>query len=124
MVDTSPIKKTKADWISWKNRPYASNAGSEEKQRQAEKWSALAAFIRKHNGWVTSTPNNKTLRIECLPGSELPSRLKELGYNIVERGTVTRVTGTDTINPANERYAGTMSPFAEYSVLEIRLDGR
>ena len=48
-------------------------------------------FVSKHDGWVTSPPG-KVLRIETLKGSELPSRLRELGYNITERGSTMRNT--------------------------------
>jgi hypothetical protein len=122
MIDAPKTKKTDA-WGSWKNKPYAANAGTEERRRQSERFSALSEFVRKHGGFVTSPPG-KVLRIEAPKGSPLPAKLVELGYNVVSRGSTTRITGTDTINPAGERFVGTLSPFTEVDVLEIRLDGK
>jgi hypothetical protein len=75
---------------------------------------------------VTSPPNNKTLRIEIAKNlsAKLTNELTALGYAVMPRGSTMRVVGTDTINPAAERFVGTLSPFAEVDVIEIRLDGR
>lgn len=124
MADAIQTKKPKNPYVDWRNRPCAANAGTEEKRKQNERWAALAEFIRRHGGAVVSLPGVKTLRVEVPKGSALPAKLAELGYNITERGTVTRITGTDTISPAAERFVGTLSPFAECDVLEVRLDGR
>jgi hypothetical protein len=48
MVDA--IQKAKLKNLGWKNRPYASNAGAEERRKQDERWAALNTFIRTHNG--------------------------------------------------------------------------
>ena len=53
------------------------------------------------------------MRIECPRGSALPDELRKLGYNISERGTVTRITGVDYVRPADERFTGAPSPFCE-----------
>ena len=56
--------------------------------------------------------------------SELPAKLTELGYIVAERGSVSRITGTDYVKPSDELYGSRASPFAEYDVLEIRMDGK
>jgi hypothetical protein len=117
MADT-PKTKTKADWTSWKNRPYA--AGDDQKKKQAEAFELLNSFVRHHGGSITSPPG-RFVRIECPRGSALPDELRKLGYNISERGTV---TGVDYVKPADERFTGAPSPFTECDVLEVRLDGR
>ena len=126
MADAIQTKKLKGPslFADWRNRPYAANAGAEEKRKQNERWSALNSFIRKHGGSVTSLPGVKTLRVEVPKGSPLPAKLRELGYITVSHGVVTRITGTDTINPAGARFVGVQSPFCEMDCLEIRLDGR
>jgi hypothetical protein len=42
MADTR-TNKTKDEWISWKNRPYASSR-SDENQRRAELWESFNAY--------------------------------------------------------------------------------
>ncbi len=87
-------------------------------------WAALNAFVGRHGGWVTSPPG-KLLRIETMKGSALPSRLRELGYNVAERGSTTRVTGARASNPVTERATeATPSAFCEMDVIEITLSGK
>jgi hypothetical protein len=117
------VAKTK-NYIDWKNRPFAKDANAEQKRQQAEKWSALAEWIRKHGGSVVSIHGAKTLRIEVPKNSELPAKLRELGYITVSHGSISRIVGTDYVKPSDELYGARTSPFAEYDVLEIRLDGR
>ena len=118
--------RIKDTWGSWRDRPYAVNAGTEEKRKQGERWAALNEYARRHGGAVVSVPGNKTLRVEVPKGSELPAKLAELGYHVAHCGTVTRVTGvTAPISAKAERLTRTVpSPFTECDVLEIRLDGR
>ena len=115
--------KVKDTWTSWRDKPRAANAGAEERRQQAERFSALSEYIRKAGGFVTSPPG-KVLRVEVPKGSPLPARLAELGYIVAERGSISRITGTDYVKPSDELYGSRASPFAEYDVLEIRTDGR
>jgi hypothetical protein len=119
--------RIKDTWGSWRDKPYAANAGSEEKRKQSERWSALAEFIRKNNGWVTSTPNNRTLRIEVAKNlsAKLTDELTALGYAVMPRGSSTRIVGAAPSDPKTERMTRvTPSPFLEVCVLEIRTDGK
>jgi hypothetical protein len=116
--------KTKIPYIDRLNPRYAVNVNAEQRRRQAEAWESLNLFVRKHDGWVTSPPG-KVLRIETLKGSELPSRLRELGYNITERGSTMRVTGAPAMDPRTERATGAVpSAFCEMDVIEITLSGK
>lgn len=119
MTDQKP--KTKADWTSWKNKPYAT--GDDKKKQQAEAFELLNSFVRHHGGSITSPPG-RFVRIECPRGSALPDELRKLGYNISERGTVTRISGVDYVKPADERFTGAPSPFCEMDVFEITLSGK
>ena len=115
----------KNPYIDWRNRPYAVNAGTEEKRKQGERWTALNEYIRKYGGAVVSVPGNKTLRIEAPKGSELPAKLTELGYNVAQCGSVTRVTGAPSVSAKVQRLTGEVpSAFTEMNCYEIRLDGR
>jgi hypothetical protein len=116
--------KDSKPYVDWKNQPYAANAGTEEKRRQGERWAALNEFVRRNGGAVTSTPNNKTLRIETPKDSALPSKLEELGYVVVSRGTVMRVTGVDHVSAHDEFYGARASPFSEMACFEITLSGK
>ena len=82
------------------------------------------SFVRKHGGAIVSPPG-RFVRIECPRGSALPDELRKLGYNISERGTVTRITGAPAISAKEERLTHSVpSAFCEMDVLEIRLDGK
>jgi hypothetical protein len=118
------IAKVKDTWGSWRDKPRAANAGTDEKRKQSERWAALNEFVRRNGGAVTSTPNNKTLRIETPKGSALPSKLEELGYVVVSRGTVMRVTGVDRVSAHDEFYGARASPFCEMACFEITLSGK
>ena len=41
MADVTQKPKLKNPYVDWKNKPYAVNAGSEEKCKQGERWAAL-----------------------------------------------------------------------------------
>jgi hypothetical protein len=117
--------KLKAPYTDRLNPRYAVSVNAEQKRRQAEAFEALNEFIRRHGGFVTTPPGDKTLRVEVPKGSVLPARLRELGFAIVERGSVTRVTGAQAISPKVERATRTVpSAFCEMDVFEIRLDGK
>jgi hypothetical protein len=119
------INKAKNDWQSWKNKPYAASPGAEQRRKEAEAFAALAEFIRRAAGAVVSPPG-RLLRIEVTKDSPLPAKLAELGYNVAQCGSVTRVTGvTAPLSPKQERRTHTVpSAFAEMDVVEIRLDGK
>ena len=119
MTDQKP--KTKADWTSWKNKPYAT--GDDKTKQQAEAFELLNSFVRHHGGSITSPPG-RFVRIECPRGSALPDELRKLGYNISERGTVTRLISMDYVSPSAERFTGAPSPFCEMDVFEITLSGK
>ena len=52
--------RLKGDWTSWRDKPRAANAGTEEKRKQGERWAALNEYIRRHGGAVVSVPGVKT----------------------------------------------------------------
>jgi hypothetical protein len=118
----APKAKTKDAWTSWKNRPYAT--GDDRKKQQAEAFEALNQYVQRAGGAITSPPG-KFVRIEAPKGSTLPAKLVELGYNIVERGFVSRIVGAAAISPKEERLTHAVpSPFVTYTVFELTLSGK
>jgi hypothetical protein len=61
-----------------------------EKQRRL--WEALHEYITGYGGVVVSVPFSKNIRLEVSPGSPLPSKLGELGYNVHHAGAGTRLS--------------------------------
>src|SRR5690242_2046677 len=89
----SPRTKTKNEWISWKNRPYASSR-SDEAQRRAALWQAFNEFVREEGqGWIVSPPGSRIALIETTKDSTLPQKLAELGYIIHELPSGERLVG-------------------------------
>jgi hypothetical protein len=80
-------------------------------------------WVRRQGGFITSPPG-KLLRIEVPKNSELPAKLRELGYNVAACGSETRVTGAQALTPRIERMTGAPSAFVECDILEVRLDGK
>ena len=113
--------RLKGDWTSWRDKPYAT--GDDQKKKLTEAFELLNSFVR-HRGGSIKSPPRRFVSIECPRGSALPDELRKLGYNISERGTVTRITSMDYVSPADEKFTGAPCPFAEYSVFEITLSGR
>ena len=93
------------------------------KTKLTEAFELLNSFVQHHGGSITSPPG-RFVRIECPRGSALPDDLRKLGYNISERGPVTRITSMDYVSPFAERFTGAPSPFCEMDVFEIALDGQ
>jgi hypothetical protein len=112
--------KDSKPYIDWKNRPYAASR-SDDTRRRAELWEAFNDFVRLGRGWITTPPGSRIATLETEVGSPLPSKLADLGYQLVQRGRVTRVVGADYVKPADEHYTGTPSPFAERDVYDVVL---
>jgi hypothetical protein len=74
-------------------------AGLKAKAALSEKykaiWSALAVFIHRNGGWLTSAPGERPLRVEIPVHSELADRLFDLGYDLHPADGITgeRVVG-------------------------------
>jgi len=87
------INKSKNDWVSWKNKPYAPSR-SDETRRRAELWESFNEFVRLNRGWIVSPPGSRIAILETEKGSELPQKLVQLGYTVNELpGDHSRLTG-------------------------------
>lgn len=114
----------KTPYVDRLNPKYADNPNADRKRQQAEAFEALNVFVRKHGGSITSPPG-RVLRIEAPKGSELPAKLRELKYVVVEHGSTTRIVGAaPSLGRAAERTYGAPSPFVECDVVEITLSGK
>jgi hypothetical protein len=51
-------------------------------KRRRALFDQLNALVIEGGGWITSTPGNRDVVVECLPGSRLPNVLADLGHNL------------------------------------------
>jgi hypothetical protein len=114
------VAKLKSPYVDWKNRPYAASR-SDEAEKRAALWHAFCDFVRKHSGQITTPPGSRIATLETEVGSALPLRLADLGYQLVACGRVTRIVGADYVKPADERFTGTPSAFAERELYDVPL---
>jgi hypothetical protein len=112
--------KDSKPYIDWKNRPYAASR-SDDTRRRAELWEAFNDFVRLGRGWITSPPGSRVATLETEVGSPLPAKLADLGYQLVQRGRVTRVAGAPSIDLRTEILFGPPSAFAERDVYDVVL---
>ncbi len=88
----SRTTKTKTDWTSWRNKPYAASH-SDRAQTRAALWDSFTDFVRLHRGWITSPPGSRIAILETEKGSALPAKLAELGYRVTELANGSRLIG-------------------------------
>ncbi len=89
----SRTAKTKTDWTSWRNKPYAASR-SDGAQTRAAAWDSFTDFVRLHRGWITSPPGGRTATLEVEKGSALPAKLAQLGYVVTELANGSRLIGS------------------------------
>jgi hypothetical protein len=74
-------------------------AENEMKRKQAEAAkrreleSTLGRFIQQYGGWLVSAPGAPVLRVEARPGSDLPDRLYDAGFDLMPSGTGQKLWG-------------------------------
>jgi hypothetical protein len=61
------------------------------KRRELER--ALSRVVQAGGGWLTSPPGASVLRIEARPGSDLPDRLYDAGFDLRPAGTAEKLWG-------------------------------
>jgi hypothetical protein len=81
-------------------RPRDDRPPTDERQKRIddrkEKFEALNIFVTRHGGWVTSVPGAMDVTIEVPETSELPGKLRDLGYLPVEIGRRERMVPNAT----------------------------
>jgi hypothetical protein len=65
-------------------------------QQRQQLFDTLNRWVIKNGAWITSPPGSKRLRIEVPHGSNLPTRLTELGYKPRHVGMDTRLAAVGT----------------------------
>jgi hypothetical protein len=81
-------KRDKAALSRWATQP--SKDGPID---QVRLWESLNAYVTKHGGRIISPLHSYPLRLETPPGSELPQKLGELGYDLIYKAEETRIGG-------------------------------
>ena len=74
----------KAPTTSWQSP----QAKREDRQERFEK---LNAYVGRRGGWITSLPGDSNIRIEVLPGNDLPAQLTALGFDVIADGQGERI---------------------------------
>ena len=117
MTDTR-INKSKNDWQSWKNKPYAASR-SDEARRRAELWESFNTYCREGGGWLISPPGSRVAVLETMKDSDLAERLSKLGYEVNRLpGDHSRLTG-GALSP--EPPPSCAGPIMEVSRFEVTL---
>jgi hypothetical protein len=63
---------------------YYKPRGIPEIETPKEKFDKLNRAVIALGGWVVSIPGDRTIVVECLPGSNVPHRLRGAGYDLTE----------------------------------------
>lgn len=63
-------------------------------ERRKEKFAAYLHLSRNKNAWLISTPGDPLIRFECLPGSDFPNELRDLGIRLTEEPDGERILAT------------------------------
>jgi len=85
-------KKQIAAMSKWAaQRPNAAEEAAKISQQRRGLWDALNDFLRQNGAAIVSVKYANPVRIEMAPDSELPARLRELGYDLVYRNEETRI---------------------------------
>lgn len=80
------------DWQE-RERGYA-EVQSAARQRR-DRWDNLSESIHRYGAWVVSLPGARRMRVEAAENSDLPEKLRALGYDIIYCGAGVRLTGIE-----------------------------
>ena len=86
------LKRSK-DYRAWAN----DRASSKTVRARNALFETLVKYCRAHGSHVVSVPGEKTVRIETARGSDLATKLTELGWTPVPCGASSRVTGAGLV---------------------------
>jgi hypothetical protein len=115
--------KLKAGLTSkWASQPRGETPDKISEQRR-ELWQALNDFVMERGGAIVSPKFHFPIRLEVTPDSELPAKLRELGYDLIFRNEETRI-GAPVSEPGRwgrPRYLNTGYSFRGVAVYELDL---
>jgi hypothetical protein len=75
----------------WVQKPNTADELAKLDQQRRDLWRAIHDFVSERGGFVTSVQYVSPIRIEIPPDSELPQKLRELGYDPVFLEQDTRI---------------------------------
>lgn len=81
-------------------------------------WGAIHAHVRNGGGSINSQPGLFPIGLECSLESELPERLRGMGYKVVSCGTAERLLPKAEIVHLNAKVSVTREQLAP-SVVEV-----
>jgi hypothetical protein len=81
-MKSSPADKPHAARARYSAREIYIPRGIPEIETRKEKFDKLNRAVTALGGWVVSIPGDQIIVIECLPGSVVPDRLRDAGYDL------------------------------------------
>jgi hypothetical protein len=85
-----------------------------------EKFQALNDWINRQGGaWLTSIPGDFEVRMECLPSSDVPQRLGDLGFQLRPEGRGERILACAIVDKFCRRADGELEPLTEGSTMPV-----
>jgi hypothetical protein len=72
-------------------------------------------FVSERHGWIVSTPGDKVIMIETLPGSSLPADLRNAGYKVNPPGQGERILAGSVVQRFTTTSSGALEPMTEGS---------
>jgi hypothetical protein len=93
-------------------------------ETRLEQFRRVNAFVMARGGWVTSLPGAAEVRIECLPGSIVPSDLRAIGYDLCDDGEGERILPSAIVQRFTCNAAGEFEPMAGGSTRPVALTQR
>jgi hypothetical protein len=81
-MKSSPADKPHAARARYSAREIYIPRGIPEIETRKEKFDKLNRAVTALGGWVVSIPGDQIIVVECLPGSVVPDRLRDAGYDL------------------------------------------
>lgn len=89
-------------------------------QRTAQqKFQALNRWVTDRRGFITSSPGEAVIRLECLPGSTLPDELEAQGYSVIAAGEGERILSGSIVERFTRRADGELELMTEGSTKPV-----
>jgi len=89
----------KRNYIPREGRPERKAvAAIDARKRLFERFNQLA---RSRNGWFTTVPGAREMMFDCLPSSDLPQHLRDLGYDVCDGASASSRWASSSASPAS-----------------------
>jgi len=86
-------KQDKVAMSKWAmQQPGAAEEAAKASQQRRDLWDAINRYVTERGGTITSKPYETPIRVEIRdPDSELPNKLAEAGYDLIEKCNEVRI---------------------------------